>query len=135
MGEEENRKAIERGWGQAAEAGDMRQLEDLLHEDAVQEWPQSGERIRGKKNIKAINDNYPGMPAAKLRRISVGGDLVVAELFLNYGGRAVNLCSILEMKDGKVIKQTDYFGDAFEAPEWRKQWVEKMEPAETASQT
>ena len=132
MGEEENRQAVERAW-KATESGDALQLADLLHEDAVQEWPQSGERIRGKKNITAINDNYPGMPTAKMRRVSTAGDLVVAELLLDYGGKPVHLCSILEMKDGKVIKQTDYFADPFEAPEWRKQWVEKMEPMETAS--
>ena len=132
MGEEENRKVIEQAQ-KSMEAGDYRGLEDLMHEDVVQEWPQSGERIRGKQNIKAINDAYPGMPDAKLRRITLGGDVVVAEMVLDYGGKTVHGCTILEMKDGKVVKETDYFADPFEAPEWRKQWVEKMEPAQAGS--
>ncbi len=132
MGEEETRKVVEKA-RQAMESGDYRGLEDLMHEDVVQEWPQSGERIRGKKNVKAINDAYPGMPDAKLRRVTIGGDLVVAEMLLNYGGKTVHGATILEFKDGKVVKQTDYFADPFEAPEWRKQWVEKMEPAGTST--
>jgi hypothetical protein len=37
------------------------------------------------------------------------------------------MTSIIEFRDGKIVKQTDYFGSPFEAPAWRAQWIERME--------
>jgi len=131
MGHEENARTVER-FRQTFKSGDLAGLNAMfneqLHEDAVQEWPQSGERIRGKKNIMAINENYPGLPSSVERRVLGSGDLWTYELTLNYGGKTVHGCTILEFKDGKIIKLTDYFADPFEAPEWRAKYVEKMEP-------
>src|SRR5438309_9881301 len=123
MGEEENRKVIEKAQ-KSMEAGDYRGLEDLMHEDVVQEWPQSGERIRGKQNIKAINDAYPGMPDAKLRRITLGGDVVVAEMLLNYGGKTVHGCSIIEMKDGRAARRTNHLPTTSRDPNGRTKRAE-----------
>jgi ketosteroid isomerase-like protein len=123
--DEENRKVIERYW-QAIQSGDMRATADAYNDDAVQEWPQSGERIVGKANIMAINENYPGLPKGTTRRIVGGGDLWVTEVSLDYGGDRYEAVSILEMRDGKIAKETDYFAEPFDAPQWRAQWVEKM---------
>jgi ketosteroid isomerase-like protein len=125
MGERENQGLVERLW-KAAEDKDLDAAYELLHEDYVQEWPQSGERIRGRDNAMAINRNYPGMPSFDQRRTLGGGDIVVSEVTLDYGQGPVYGCSIFEIRDGKIARQTDYFADPFEAPEWRSQWVEKM---------
>ncbi len=119
-------------------SGDMEQLGRSLNEMAadnmVQEWPQSGERIRGKENIQAVNENYPAStgtnPKAALRRILEPGEAWVIESTIDYGdGTPVSLVSIVEMgDDGKIAHQTDYFANPFPAPEWRKKWVEQMEP-------
>lgn len=107
---------------------------EMQAEDAVQEWPQSGERIRGRDNIKAINDNYPAStgtsPTVSLRRILQPGKAWVIESVIDYGdGVPVSFVAIVETNDeGKVSRETDYFASPFEAPEWRKQWVEQMEP-------
>lgn len=107
---------------------------EMQAEDAVQEWPQSGERIRGRDNIKAINDNYPestgNRPTMSLRRVLQPGKAWVIESVIDYGdGVPVSLVSIVETNDeGKVARQTDYFAGPFEAPDWRKQWVEQTEP-------
>jgi hypothetical protein len=109
-------------------------LDGMLAEDAVQEWPQSGERIRGKSNIKAINDNYPAStgttPTSSLRRILKPGKAWTIESVIDYGdGVPVSLVSIIELNDeGKIAHTTDYFASPFPAPEWRKQWVEQSEP-------
>jgi hypothetical protein len=122
------------------EAGDMeafgRGIMEMYADDVVQEWPQSGERIRGKQNIMAVNENYPTgsgtNPSATLRRILKPGDAWVIESTIDYGdGVPVSSVSIIELgADGKVTKQTDYFASPFEAPEWRKQWVEQMNRSE-----
>jgi limonene-1,2-epoxide hydrolase len=99
---------------------------DLYAEDAVEEWPQSGERIRGRDNIMAINRNYPGFPKLTPRRTLATGDIVVSEIVLDYDGQIYNGISVFELKDDKIVKQTDYFAAPFDAPGWRAQWVEKM---------
>jgi hypothetical protein len=107
---------------------------EMSAEDIVQEWPQSGERIRGRDNIREVNDNYAAAtgttPKLSLRRILEPGEAWVIETVIDYGdGTPVSSISILETSaDGKVIRETDYFASPFTAPEWRKKWVEQMEP-------
>jgi SnoaL-like protein len=120
------------------ESGDLealaRALDEMVADDVVQEWPQSGERIRGRDNIKAINDNYPQStgttPKSALRRIMAPGKAWVIESVIDYGdGVPVSMVSIIETNtDGKIARTTDYFASPFPAPEWRKQWVEQTEP-------
>jgi hypothetical protein len=120
------------------EAGDMeafaRATNEMAADDMVQEWPQSGERIRGRANVAAVNENYPAStgtnPKSSLRRILKPGEAWIIESTIDYGDRIpVSLVSIIETNDeGKIIRQTDYFANPFEAPAWRSQWVEKMEP-------
>jgi hypothetical protein len=119
-------------------SGDLEALGRAQHEmaadDVVQEWPQSGERIRGRDNIAAVNQNYPTgsgtTPKGSLRRILKPGEAWVIEGAIDYGdGVPVSTVSIIETgADGKVVHQTDYFANPFEAPAWRSQWVERMEP-------
>ena len=119
------------------EAGDpaafAQAAREMAAEDMVQEWPQSGERISGRDNIAAVNENYPAgsgtSPKASLRRIVEPGQAWVIESVIDYGdGVPVSAVSIIETKDGKIVRQTDYFANPFDAPAWRSQWVEKMEP-------
>jgi ketosteroid isomerase-like protein len=119
---------LARAYWDALNRQDMAALEKLYAEDAVQEWPQSGERIVGAKNIVAVNENYPGLPKAEPRRILSSGDLVVTEVTLDYGGSTgtYHAVSILELRDGRIVRETDYFGAPFAAPEWRAEWVERM---------
>ncbi|HEV8470258.1 MAG TPA: nuclear transport factor 2 family protein [Candidatus Limnocylindria bacterium] len=121
------------------ESGDLEKFAKAQHEmsadSIVLEWPQSGERIRGRENIAAVNRNYPAStgttPKMELRRILKPGDAWVIEGTIDYGdGIPVSSVSIIETGvDGKVIRQTDYFANPFEAPAWRSKWVERMEPA------
>lgn len=112
-----------------------RQLAELGSEKMVQEWPQSGERIRGRDNILAVNQHYEGAtgtaPSLTLRRVVKPGDAWIVEGTIDYGdGTPVSLVSILEADaDGRIVRATDYFASPFEAPEWRRQWVEQMDPA------
>lgn len=136
MGELTNQQTIER-LKDAINSGDfmaMAAIADQVYApDVVQEWPQSGERITGLANLRGVNDNYPAMtgtqPNANLRRVTGAGDTWVAESTIDYGnGVPVSWVAILEFRDGKIVKETDYFADPFEPPAWRAQWVQKMEP-------
>jgi ketosteroid isomerase-like protein len=124
MGAEENRRIVEELW-QLMEKQDWDAAGALLHDDYVQEWPQSGELIRGRDNSMAINRNYPGFPKQTVGQIRAGGELVTSEVTLDYGGRVYHGVSIFEFRDGRVVKETDYFAEPFAAPGWRSQWVER----------
>jgi 3-hydroxymyristoyl/3-hydroxydecanoyl-(acyl carrier protein) dehydratase len=125
----------QRDAGQVAEAvwralgaGDWAAASGYLGEDFVQEWPQSGERIVGRDNAIAINQNFPGgLPSMRFRRTLAGGDLAVLEVELTYadGSRYLGV-SVIELRDGKVVRETDYFAQPFQAPQWRAQWVQRM---------
>ncbi len=130
--------ALERKFRDLYSSGDLEGLTGLMSElaapDMVQEWPQSGERIRGRDNIAAVNQNYEGAtgsaPKMTLRRILKPGSAWVAEATIDYGdGTPVSMVSIIETNaEGKIVKETDYFANPFPAPEWRRKWVEQVEP-------
>jgi ketosteroid isomerase-like protein len=127
MDEQGNRAVVER-IGDLYAKGDLDGLFDLYHDDVVLDWPQSGERIVGKANCINVFRNYPGgQPKPTTRGIRVSGDLAVGEAIAEYpDGSTWYLTLIFELRDGKVARETDYFSQAFEAPEWRAQWVEKV---------
>lgn len=107
-----------------------KELAAITADDSVQEYPQSGERFRGKDNITAMNQSYPARtgtaPKATLRRILKPGQAWVIESTIDYGdGTPVSSVSIIEFgADGKVHHQTDYFANPFPAPDWRKPYRE-----------
>ena len=118
-------QVVERFW-KALEAKDWDAAEQMMTEDVVVEWPQSGERIVGRDNFRAINERYPGFPTAKPVRTTTGDGWAVHEAMLDYGGKPVHYCGVYQIRDGKLARGTDYYADPFEAPEWRKEWVERM---------
>ena len=132
----DNSAAIAR-YRAAVESGDLAQLAALSDEfatdDFVQEWPQSGERLR-KEGSKKINEMYAdktgNSPRMDLRGIRESGDLVVIEGTIDYGnGVPVSYVGIAEFEGGKVHRITEYFADPFEAPAWRAPFVEQMAAA------
>jgi len=106
---------------------DAEQEYALRHEDVVIDMPQSGERIRGRDHMKAMQEAYPGPPTITVRRVVGNGDVWVVEARSNYSGRIYHITNILEFREGKIIRETRYYADPFEAPAWRAQWVEPIE--------
>jgi len=126
MSEQENRDTLER-YFQAFGRQDLDTIDDLIHDDYVEEYPQSGERIRGEHNSRAIAENYPGgLPNMIDYSYKVSGDLGVGEMLFEYDGNRVYICDVLELQGGRIRRVRAYFGEPFEAPEWRAQWVERM---------
>lgn len=119
------RIAIDRHWAASA-AGDLAAEHEIYHDDAVCEYPQSGEVIRGRGNLRALREHHPGRPSGfAVRRIVGKGSLWVTEYVITYGSHPVHTVSIMEFRDRKVSHETQYFADPFEAPAWRAQWVER----------
>ena len=128
MSEQENQDTIER-YFRAFKQRDMDAIADLMHDDYVEEFPQSGERIRGKQDARSVLENFPGgLPKLVDHSYVVSGDLGVMKMTLEYGGNRVYACEVIDFEDGKIKRVRAYFGEPFEAPEWRAQWVEGMEP-------
>lgn len=113
---------------------DAAQEHELRHEDVVIDMPQSGERIRGRDKMKAMQDAYPGPPTITIRRIVGSGDVWVVEGRSDYGGRIYYVANIIEFHEGKIIRETRYYAEPFEAPAWRGAWVEPIEEESGSSE-
>jgi limonene-1,2-epoxide hydrolase len=125
VSEQDNRDAVER-YFQAFERQDLDAMEKLLHEDYVEEYPQSGERIHGKQNWRSVTGNYPGLPNMTDHSYVLSGDLGVLKMTLEYDGNRIYACEIIDLEDGKIKRARAYFAEPFDAPDWRSQWVERM---------
>jgi len=126
MDNDEIRLALDRHW-KASDAGDFDTEHEIYRDDAVLEYPQSGERIRGRRNIQTTRSLQANKKRFQVRRILGGGDLWITEYILSYDGEPSYTVSIMEFRDGKVVRETQYFGDPFEASAWRAQWVERFD--------
>jgi ketosteroid isomerase-like protein len=125
MRAQEIRAALDRHWT-ASDANDFETEHDIYLEDAVLEYPQSGERIRGRRNIQTTRTTQPSKKRFAVRRIIGSGDLWVTEYILTYDGRPSYTVSVMEFSGDKVARETQYFADPFAPGPSRAQWVERM---------
>jgi hypothetical protein len=121
----EIRAALNRHWA-AADANDFEVEHDIYREDAVLEYPQSDERIRGRHNIQASRAAQPNLKRFRVRSIVGTGDLCVTEFILTYDGQPSYSVSVMEFLEGRVARETQYFGDPFEPGPSRAHLVERM---------
>jgi hypothetical protein len=127
MSEAANRETVER-LIEGLNTRDLELFHAQFHEDSVMEYPQSGERIVGGENRRAVYGAFPGLPRVDAREIRVSGDLVVVEARLDYGdGTPWQAVFVFELRDGKVARETAYWPQPFEAADWRSQWVERFD--------
>ena len=130
VGDDAIRAALNQHWA-ASDANDFELEHQIYRDDAVLEYPQSGERVRGRRNIQATRALQPNRKRFKIRRVIGTGGLWVSEYIILYDGQPSYTVSIMEFADGKVARETQYFGDPFEASAWRSRWVEPMEKSES----
>lgn len=119
------RAALDQHWA-ASDAGDFEAEHRIYRPDAVLDYPQSGERIRGRAGIQASRAAQPDRKRFAVRRIVGGGDLWVTEYVLTYNDRPSFTVSIMEFRDGQVVHETQYFSDPFAPGPSRAQWVEPI---------
>lgn len=117
-------------------SGDFNRMGEVLQrygsDDFVDEWPQSGERLTKQGMLKmaqSYNEMSGTNPTFSYKRMLGGGDLFVVEGTIDYGdGVPVSYVGIGEVRDGRIHRITEYFANPFEAPAWRADFVERMEP-------
>ncbi len=126
MPDDDTRRALQRHWT-ASDAGDFAAEHAIYAAHAVLEYPQSGERLRGRDRIQAARTAQPDPKRFAVRRIVGAGDLWISELVLTYGARPFHVVSVMEFDAGLVVRETQYFGEPFEPGPSRRQWVEPIE--------
>ena len=94
--------------------------------DAILDYPQSGERFRGRTTIAAQRGGHPADRHFTVVRIVGSGNLWVSECIITYDGTPTYSVSIMEFADEKVMHETQYFADSFGAPAWRTELAEPM---------
>ena len=124
--DQEIRAALDQHWA-ASDANDFETEHVIYREDAVLEYPQSGELTRGRRNIQGQRASQPSNKRFTIRRIIGSGHLWVTEFILTYDSRPSYTVSIMEFSGVKVARETQYFADPFPAPAFRAQWVERMD--------
>ena len=125
MDDRSARHALERHWN-ASDAGDFDVEHEIYREDAVLDYPQSGEQIRGRHNIRESRFLQPNRKRFTVRRITGSGDLWVSEFTLSYDEIPSYAVSIMEFRDGLVAHETQYFADRFEPSPSRAHLVERV---------
>jgi ketosteroid isomerase-like protein len=124
--EKQIRAALDQHWA-ASDANDFETEHRIYLDDAVLEYPQSGELTRGRSNIQGQRASQPSNKRFSIRRIVGSGELWVTEFILTYDGKPSYTVSIMEFKGDKVSRETQYFADPFVAPAFRAKWVERMD--------
>jgi hypothetical protein len=120
------RAALDQHWA-ASDANNFETEHLIYWEDAVLDYPQSGERTRGRRNIQAQRSSQPNKKRFAVRRIVGSGNLWVTEFVLTYDGKPSYTVSIMEFTGEKVARETQYFADPFPAPASRAHLVERMD--------
>jgi hypothetical protein len=125
MSDDDVRDALRRHWA-ASDANDFATEHEIYRVDAVLEYPQSGERVRGRAHIEASRAAQPNVKRFTVRRILGAGALWVSELVLTYDGQPNYVVSVMEFEEGEVVRETQYFSEPFEPGPSRAQWVEPI---------
>jgi hypothetical protein len=101
---------------------------DVRHPDYIMEMPQSNERIRGRDAMRSMQEEFPTPPSLSLRRVMGSGRVWVVEGVNDYAGDVWHVVVILELDErGRIVRDTRYYTQRSDAPEWRAQWVESIE--------
>jgi ketosteroid isomerase-like protein len=144
MADTGNRETVEKFW-RAANARDWDVLESLLDPEYVWEMPQPGERVRGAKSNREMNESYPGLPQGEIQRVTGSedrwvttptwtilkitgtADEYVTESRVAYpDGSVWHGVDFFRFRNGKIQHQVSYYAPTIEAPEWRARWVERF---------
>src|ERR1700691_2197129 len=112
------RARIQEHW-ESAERGDIDTEHAIYAADAILDYPQSGERFRGRAKIQAQRGGHPADRHFSIRRILGGGEVWVSECVITYDGVPTCSVSVMEITDGLVTHETQFFADPFPAAAWR----------------
>jgi hypothetical protein len=118
---------VRRLW-ERLEARDWDAVAAQIHPDAVVDWPNTGERMRGRENYLAVQREYPEGWHIEVLRLVDGGDVVVSEIRVDQAGKRFFAVSLFELSGGTFVRAVEYGsdGEPAPAPEWRAPWTEPL---------
>ena len=124
---DETRDVVERYW-QTMNTNDFRAVGELLDDDFMLDYPQSGERIRGRERNALVNERYPspGPWSFQVERILADGDCAVTDVQVRGAEVEARVISFFELRDGRILRLTEYWPEPFTGPEWRAPWAEPI---------
>jgi hypothetical protein len=128
----DTRARIQQHW-KASERGDIEAEHAIYATDAILDYPQSGERFTGRSKIQAQRGGHPAERHFAIRRILGGDSLWVSECVITYDGMPSYSLSVMELTNGFVTHETQYFADPFDAPAGRAALAEPI-PAQPGSE-
>ncbi|WP_454041508.1 nuclear transport factor 2 family protein [Cellulosimicrobium sp. Marseille-Q8652] len=120
--EEENATVVRR-LVECINARDVNVMDELFHDDAVMDWPQSGEKVVGAENRRGVYGAFPQLPTISPWRVLVSGDLAVLMARLDYDGPVFETVFVFELRDGRIAHETAQWAEPFEPQPWRSEWV------------
>jgi ketosteroid isomerase-like protein len=125
---DDTRRLVEHFW-QMMNTNDWEAVGTLLHDEFVLDWPQSGERIRGRTNFAAVNANYPaaGPWRFTVHQLIADEQAAASEVLVSAPSISTPVASFFEVRGGMIWHMREYWPDPFEAAAWRTAWVERME--------
>jgi hypothetical protein len=127
MGDRPHPTIIDEYW-RAVRDRDPSRIAALVTDDFVEDWPQSGERIRGADAWGRVVHGHPAYPTVSVRRIVGATDVWACEADFDYGGETGvwRICSIIELSGERIARITQYFGAPFPAADWRNEITEPI---------
>jgi ketosteroid isomerase-like protein len=125
--ENESRAVVTAFWA-AMRANDFAAAGALLRDDYVLDWPQSGERVRGRENFVAVNAHYPaaGPWQIVLEQLVAEGDQAVSQVSVSDSVVRARAIAFSTVREGRIARQVEYWPDPFPAAGWREQWTERI---------
>lgn len=110
------------------EARDWEAVAAQLDPELVVDWPNTGERMRGRENFLAVQRAYPEGWHIDVLRIVDGGDQVASEVRVDQDGKRFYASSFFELADGRITRAVEYWstGEPEEPPAWRAPWTERL---------
>lgn len=122
-------KEVVASFWQLMGTNDFRAASTVLSEDYELLWPQSAERVRGRENFAALNEAYPaqGHWQFHVNRLVAEGGEVVSDVSVTDGVSVARAITFSSVRGGLIARQVEYWPDPFQAPAWRRPWVERVD--------
>ena len=120
-----NAKEVVIAFWKASESNDFHKASEWLSVNFECYWPQSSELIVGRKNFAEINTHYPANDTwiFHINSVISEGNRVVTDVNVTDGTVSARAITFHTVENGLITRQTEFWPENYEAPEWRRQWV------------
>jgi ketosteroid isomerase-like protein len=133
MNDDQKRRLLEEHWEHHANAADFERAHAIYHDDAILEWPQSGERFVGKETLRAMREGAPPLRFTTWRVTGAGNVWTAENLMIVGGGPAQLTINVLEFRGDKIAREIVYIAERFDASPERARFAQRFEIPEGLS--